>query len=299
MSISLISSTPASKPTLRIMACILGQRRKNKYCPSTPRVDGKTVLVTGGIAGVGEFVSRGLIERGAKVITLSRGISQGSASIPEADNLTADLADPISIINAVNQLGDTPIDILICNAGLVSKTAEQTTTGLERTFGVNVFGHHLLYRLLMKRGLLSPNARIVMTTGEIYVMANECSSSTPFDSTDSSYARSKLGNIWQVAELSKRYSDLYPIAVHPGVVASGFTGAKTGILAWFRKRLLISEEAGAQSSLIAATQALPRGAYWHNLLGIIKFPDNDIAQDTDSAACLWDELEELAAPYLL
>ncbi|MEW5250300.1 SDR family NAD(P)-dependent oxidoreductase [Microbulbifer sp. 2201CG32-9] len=263
-----------------------------------PRLQGKRALVTGGAAGVGEYVSRGLLERGAEVITLARGLSQSSGTIPGAEALSTDLADPASIITAVDSLGDMPFDLVICNAGLVLQSPESTVTGVEKTFGVNVLGHHLLYRLLIERDLLTKNARVVLTTGEAYVMAEDCSADAFFDSTQKAYARSKLGNLWQVAELKNRYPQLHPIAVHPGVVASGLGGSKTGFLARLRSLLLISEEAGAQASLIGATQDLPRGAYWHNTLGLVEFRADDPALDAKGSAHLWNQLETLAAPFL-
>jgi hypothetical protein len=298
ISVDLTPTKPNPNPKKRIFACIRGQKKNSHICPSEPRLDGKRALVTGGAAGVGEFVSRGLLARGAEVTTMARGLSQGTGAIAGTHALSVDLGDPATIVDAVNQLGDTPFDLLICNAGLVSQNPEITITGLEKTFAINVLGHHILYRLLIQRGLLTNNARIVMTSGDIYISEDQCSADIPFDTTSKTYARSKLGNLWQVAELKNRYPQLYPIAVHPGVVASGFSGSKTGILSWLRSKFLISEEAGAQSSLIGATQDLPRGAYWHNILGIVDLSNDDPALNSEKASELWDQLESLAEPFL-
>ncbi|WP_299939596.1 SDR family NAD(P)-dependent oxidoreductase [uncultured Microbulbifer sp.] len=298
MSFELNPTIPRSGRISRILACTLGQKRKNRICPAHPRLDGKRALVTGGAAGVGEFVSRGLMERGAQVTTMARGLSHGSGILPEADTLMVDLGDPLSIVSAIDCLGDTPFDLVICNAGLLPKKAEKTVMGLEKTFAVNVLGHHILYRLLIERNLLTRNARIVMTTGDIYILAKACSADIPYDSANKVYVRSKLGNLWQVAELKRRYPNLHPIAVHPGVVASGFIGSKTGFIAWLRSVQLISEEAGAQASLIGATQDLPRGTYWHNTIGVVALQAGDPALDPNGASCLWGQLESLTAPLL-
>lgn len=298
MSIDLTPTIPASSGAGRMFACIWNQKKNNHVCPQSPRLDGKKILVTGGAAGIGEFVSRGLIARGAKVTSMARGLSDATDDIMQADSIYLDLADPKSIVAAVDKLAEERFDMVICNAGLVSKKAEQTIIGVEKTFAVNVLGHHILYRLLIERDLLNPNARIVMTTGDVYILEKECSPNIPFDKTQKTYSRSKLGNLWQVAELTKRYPTLHPIAVHPGVVASGFAGAKSGFMAWLRSLQLVSEIGGAQSALIGATQNLPRGAYWHNVLGLVDLQTGDPALDTQSAERLWDQLEELAAPYL-
>lgn len=297
ISIDLSSTIPASSRAGRIYTCIHGQKKKNHFCPQQPRLKGKRAIVTGGLAGIGEFISRELIAKGAKVTTMSRGLSDATDDIRKVDSMYVDLADPITIVTAVDKLGDEPFDILVCNAGLASKKTKNTLLGVENTFAVNVLGHHILYRLLMARNLLTQNARVVITTGDAYILENKCGPDIPFDTTLKVYARSKLGNLWQVAELTKRYPDLHPIAVHPGLVASGFAESKTGILAWLRDLYLITEEAGAQSSLIGVTQNLPRGAYWHNVLGVVDLQTDDPALDTESSNQLWEQLENLALPY--
>lgn len=298
MSIVLTSKKLPSSNLRRILSGIIGQKKASKVCPDQPRLDGLRALVTGGTAGIGEFISQGLLERGASITTMARGQSKGTGVLNGIHSVQVDLADPDSIVSAVDTLDITPFDLIICNAGLILDSEQLTSEEVEKTFAINVLGHHILYRLLMERGLLSKNAKIIMTTGDIYIMEDSCSINIPFDSRNKTYARSKLGNLWQVTELTKRYPDLQPIAVHPGVVASGFAGDKQGFLAKLRERILISEDAGAQASLIAATQDLPRGAYWHNVQGIVDLQGDDPALNSDSAQALWEELELFAAPYL-
>ncbi|TVU79168.1 SDR family NAD(P)-dependent oxidoreductase [Vibrio tasmaniensis] len=298
MPLSLIASRPPKGRHRRVISAIIGQKRKHHACPELPRLDGKRVLVTGGAAGIGEFITRSLLAKGARVTSLARGLSDATDYILHAESIYMDLADPKSIVTAVEQLGETPFDIVICNAGLVSKKAEISPSGYEKTFSVNVLGHHILYRLLMQKNMLVDDARLVITSGDIYILANECAADIPFDCTSSAYSRSKLGNLWQVRELSERYPNIHPIAVHPGVVASGFAGSKKGFLAWFRTKQLVSEEQGSHSSLIGATQGLPRGSYWHNVFGLVDLPENDPGCDGSGSRKLWDQLESIAAPYL-
>lgn len=298
MPLSLIASPPPKGRHRRVISAIIGQKRKHHACPELPRLDGKRVLVTGGTAGIGEFITRSLLAQGARVTSLARGLSNATDDILHAESIYMDLADPKSIVVAVEQLGETPFDIVICNAGLVSKKAEISPSGYEKTFSVNVLGHHTLYRLLMQKNMLVDNARLVITSGDIYIMENECAADIPFDGTSSTYSRSKLGNLWQVRELSERYPNIHPIAVHPGVVASGFAGSKKGFFAWLRTKQLVSEEQGAHSSLIGATQDLPRGSYWHNVFGLVDLSKRDPGCDASGSAKLWDQLESIAAPYL-
>jgi NAD(P)-dependent dehydrogenase (short-subunit alcohol dehydrogenase family) len=299
MSINLTPVKPAKSNFFRIFGCIFLQRSKLKRCPTPLDLAGKNVLVTGGIAGVGEFISRGLLKAGANVASLSRGISNDNKSIDNVKAIVCDLAKPESVQSAVNELGDEKFDIVICNSGIVLDNFQTTSNDLEKTFAVNVFGHHLLYRLLMERGMLNDGARIVMTSGEAYVSHNDYTPDENHYKGNEIYGGSKLGNLWQVLELTKRYPTIKSLAIHPGVIASGFVGSsKSGFLHWLRSKLLISEEEGAQAALIAATQDLPNGAYWHNLLGVVDLPVADIAMDSTKSSKQWEELEKLAEPWL-
>lgn len=299
MVIDLTPVKPAKSKLLRVLSCIFLQKAKLKKCPVPLNLSGKNILITGGIAGVGEFISRALTKAGANVTSISRGISNENKSIENVKAVFGDLSEPKSVQKAVNELGLSKFDIVICNSGTVLNNYQITAYGQEKTYAVNVFGHHLLYRLLMERGMLSDQARIVMTSGEAYVSNND----KIFDESNYNgmqvYSNSKLSNLWQTMELAKRYPTIKSFTVHPGVIASGFAGSsKTGFLHWLRSKLLISEEEGAQAALIAATQDLPNGTYWHNKLGVVDLPKDDIARDTSKSLQQWQELERLAQPWL-
>ncbi|WP_275041454.1 SDR family NAD(P)-dependent oxidoreductase [Leisingera sp. ANG-Vp] len=295
----MIAHRAAKGSAARLFRCLYRQRSRTRACPDLPRLEGKTALVTGGMAGVGEFVSRGLAERGAAVVSLSRGVSKGTEMPPGAEAVKCDLADADSIVAAVNSLDGRTFDIVVCNSGIVSRVHEVTPDGIERTFAVNVLGHHLLYRLLIERGQLAGAARIVMTTGDAYVIAKHCKPFPQDYRPNLAYAGSKLGNLWQARELARRYPNLRAYAVHPGVVNSGFAGGdRQGVSHWLRSKLLITEGQGAQAALIAATQGLPNGSYWHNACGVMELPETDAALDARKSAALWEQMEVLIAPNL-
>lgn len=290
---------PASNAAGRMLRCAFRQRSRTLHCPETPRLDGQRVWITGGASGVGEFVSRGLLARGAHVTSLSRGVSKSTGEITGLEYLKCDLADPSSIQHAAQNIGANTVDVLICNSGIVVDDYRETSVGVEKTFGVNVLGHHLLYRLLIERGAFRSGASIVMTAGDAYVMATNCVPAPKPYSSQAVYCSSKLGNMWQTLELARRYTHIRAVAIHPGVVASGFGGgSKGGLGYWLRSQLMISEEQGAQAALIAATHPLPSGSYWHNTVGLMELPTTDIANDVGKATELWETLEGLAVPWI-
>lgn len=301
MTIDLTLHNAPTSSIRRMFACMYRQHSKNRRCPDLPRLDGKTALITGGTSGIGKYISLGLLARGARVISLSRGVSDQGQGLRQVESIQCDLSVPSSVVAASDSLGSTKIDILIGNSGVLLQTEQKTIEGIEKTFSVNVLGHHLLYRRLINRGQLAENARIVLTSGDAYVMSTDCLPHPTSYKADVIYGGSKLGNLWQVKELSRRYPDVHAIAVHPGVVLSGFIPdmkTKTGPISAIQRKILLTEQEGAEASLIAATQELPRGSYWHNTQGLMQLSPDDVGSDTEKSRALWDTLEQLSSSFI-
>lgn len=82
-------------------------------------VTGKTVLLTGGSAGIGREIARQLQAKSAVVILTGRDPARLDAMRAEGfEVLAADLSNAAGVDALVEALGDRGIDILINNAGL-------------------------------------------------------------------------------------------------------------------------------------------------------------------------------------
>ncbi len=123
------------------------------------RLDGKTVLVDGASSGLGFAVATDLARRGARVIMACRsGIpGQGEKVKKISGNkdihmLHVDFSDTVSIHNLVTEIKAkyTPIDVLVCNAGIVPKQSRKTRQGLEEMFMVNYFSKFIFVNLLIE-----------------------------------------------------------------------------------------------------------------------------------------------------
>lgn len=81
-------------------------------------VNGKTVLLTGGSAGIGREIARQLRAKGAVVVLTGRDPVRLEAMRGEGfEALSADLSSADGVDALVAALGDRPIDVLINNAG--------------------------------------------------------------------------------------------------------------------------------------------------------------------------------------
>lgn len=81
-------------------------------------VNGKTVLLTGGSAGIGRELARQLKAKGARVILTGRDPARlESMRAEDFEAIAADLSHAPGVDALVAALGERPIDILINNAG--------------------------------------------------------------------------------------------------------------------------------------------------------------------------------------
>ncbi len=82
------------------------------------RIAGKTVLLTGGTAGIGEAMARQLKTKGADVIVTGRSPERLEAMRKDGfEAISADLSSPQGAIDIVAAIGDRDLDIVINNAG--------------------------------------------------------------------------------------------------------------------------------------------------------------------------------------
>ncbi|MEL6257475.1 MAG: SDR family NAD(P)-dependent oxidoreductase [Pseudomonadota bacterium] len=306
---NLVRTTPPKGRYARILACIRGQYRKTWLCPDTPRLDGRLAFVTGGTGGIGAEIVKGLARRGAEVIAAARGNASSEAACAAWSNETGskirflrlDLSDLASVRAAVEVFErDWPgrrVDVFCANAGVSPHAHSLSADGHEFAFAVNCLGHHALLKGLLNKDRLADRARIVGATGDIYVLARDCTSDFTYSGRGlQAYCRSKLGNLWQYGELARRHADLTVVSVHPGVVATGLEGPQTGVGGWVKRQMLLPPSLGAQSSLIAATQeAVETGAYFHNVHGLMDLRSDDPALNLEKSAEFWSTLERLAA----
>ena len=117
--------------SIAALAAILGITKRHfggGVCRSNARLDGKTVIITGGNSGIGKEAALDLAKRGARVIIASRDIEKSKRAADEIRRRTGngnvlvkklDLSSFVSIKAFAETINkeEEQIDILINNAG--------------------------------------------------------------------------------------------------------------------------------------------------------------------------------------
>ena len=211
-----------------------------------PSAAGRTVVVTGGNAGIGYFTSEQLAAAGARVILASRSAQRAQRAmasirdrIPaaELEFVQLDLASLASVADAAAELGARgPIDVLINNAGIVNPSARRRLSydGLELLVGANALGHFALTAQLWPA--LTPTARIIglgsMSTRMVRLAPDDLFSERryrPFRA----YALSKHAVHAFAFELDRRIraagSSCESLLAHPGFAVDGLSERRPGI----------------------------------------------------------------------
>lgn len=300
---------PPNNPWLRTASCWLHQRSRGLVCPDTPRLDGKVALVTGATGGIGAATARGLLARGAALLATCRNPARGEAFLASLGDAAGrvtlvplrldDLHTvPACVAAIAGRLGGRQIEILVENAGIWPQRYATTAQGHEIAFGTNVLGHFALRRALLQAGLLAADARVVIVTGDIYALQEDCTPDYRYRGLLGgmyAYCRSKLGNLWIAGELQRRHPGLTVTAAHPGVVTSELFGSSTGLFGWGKSLVMLDPASGAQTSLYCATQpGLVKGGYYHSTRGLMRLRESDPALRRERATALWAACEALA-----
>ncbi|XP_076306476.1 retinol dehydrogenase 11-like isoform X3 [Tachypleus tridentatus] len=261
-------------------------------CKSTARLDGKTVVITGGNTGIGKVTALELAKRGAHVVIACRDTTKGEMAVQEIKRVvpngnivtfSLDLSSLQSVHTFATKLlrSEPRIHILINNAGVACCPQWKTEDGFEMQLGVNHLGHFLLTLLLLDCLKKSAPARIINVSsvahrlGKIHfedIHLENCFN--PF----TAYYQSKLANVLFTNELAKRLqgSGVTAYALHPGAVQTELgrylSTSVNCYVGWmfyvFGFLFFKSAEQGAQTTIYCAvTEELENqtGLYYNHL----------------------------------
>jgi len=202
----------------------------------------ETVFITGGNSGLGFETAKVFLLKGYKVIVTCRDENKAQETISKLkvvskhiEAIVIELNDLKKVREAIDQL-TTPIDILICNAGMAySKLPiHYSKNGIEETFAVNYLSHFYITTLLLAKGNRIKKILVVSSNlhapelSKGFSVAPEMNDLTllAFPETHGRitdqkrlavfYPNSKLCNVLFGYEINRRYSDIVCNIISPG-----------------------------------------------------------------------------------
>jgi len=242
---------------------------------------GRVAVVTGATSGLGKYTATELARLGATVQLVGRNPGKteevAKAIAEETGNraIQAEIAD-LSLMAEVRSLADrleTPIHILVNNAGVLLPTRTETAEGIETTFATNLLGHFLLTNLLVPKLAASAPARIVnVSSGGMYtqrISVNDLQNARGRYDGAKAYARTKRGQVI-LTELWAEALAPWGIvvhAMHPGWADT--PGVSTSLPRFYKltKPLLRTPAQGADTIVwLCASDEAARstGLFWHD-----------------------------------
>ncbi len=280
---------------------------------------GKLAVVTGCNSGIGLETMRVLALRGAYVIGTGRTLEKAQKACSSVRGVTTpvqlELTDFESIAACAESIRslNTPVDILVCNAGMRGGDRE-IVNGVEKHFAVNHLGHFLLVNRLLERLYLAWQGRIVVVSSRAAyndapaagILFDDLQISEDW-SVRRAYAHSKLANALFSFELARllRGTRITSNSLHPGVIATNITRDESAVVRHgFSLLTRISgktvEEGAATSCFVATHPSLGAvsGEYFEDCNAVNVVARNHMT-NADQASHLWLQSEELTRDYLV
>lgn len=280
---------------------------------------GKTVLITGGTAGLGYATALALARLGATVVITARDEARGRAAVATLQRQTdaapvrwllLDLASFASVRRAAERfLRDSPrLDVLVNNAGVFAARLEHTREGFELQFGVNHLGPFLLSHLFLPALAAAPAPRLVNVASRAHYTGH-----IDFDDLRGeqrpyrgwrAYARSKLANVLFTREWSRRFPGIPANCFHPGTLRTAIGNQHSPwyvSLTWsLVKPFLATPARGAATAVyLAGSPAVAGiGGRYFDPWQRERRP-SPLALDDDLARRLWAASEEFTADWRL
>jgi len=249
-----------------------------------PRMDGRTVLVTGAASGLGAAATVGFARLGATVHALARSperAEQAAAAArkgcPAGDVRPAvcDLAERSSIRAFLAGFAESVqrLDVLVNNAGVMPDERERTGDGVELTYATHVLAPWLLIeglRPLLARA--APSRVINVSSGGQYdqqIPVGDVESAREDYSPKKIYARTKREQLVITEQWAQelRHDQIHVHAMHPGWADTAGVRQWMPVFRGLTRPIIRTPEQGADTIvwLGAAPEAVgSTGRFWHD-----------------------------------
>jgi retinol dehydrogenase-13 len=237
----------------------VGEMVRNFRVLPEPCEDGfqaKLVVITGATSGIGYHTARKYAANGARLLAVNRNEEKSVALCQElrsefgveCEYLLGDLSrldDIHRVGQALVQL-ESPIDVLIHNAGLYLSRRTLTVDGLEMNFALHYLAPLIMNHMLTEKLIAQGWGRIILVSSEGYrfavwgVRLDDMNWEKRRYSGLRAYGSAKTGQLLTMGLLAERFegTGVTVNAVHPGLVQTN-TGSENGPIYRMFKRHFI------------------------------------------------------------
>jgi NAD(P)-dependent dehydrogenase (short-subunit alcohol dehydrogenase family) len=269
-------------------------------------LSGRHCLVTGATHGIGRATAEALAKMGATVLLHGRDSASVGAVCrevvratrnPDVEGVVGDFGSLAAVRRLAAEINARErLDVLIANAGVLTRKRQVTQDGFEMQFGVNHLAPFLLTNLLLDVLKRSAPARIVIVASRAHQRGvldfDDLNAERNAYSGFAAYCNSKLANMLFALELARRLegANVTANSLHPGLVATrlfrhlGLFGKILSALSF----TMLSPARGAETSVYLASSpdvAGVSGRYFTNRRPAEPAP---AAVDAEAARRLWD-----------
>lgn len=234
-----------------ISAMIKNNSRDPKLCKEDFK--NRLVVISGATAGIGHLTARKFASQGANLLCINRNEAKSAALKEEIEKefevsceyIIADMSVMADVHFAAAELNkiDTPIDVLVHNAGVHRTKRELTPEGFDKVFMVNHLSSFMINILLGEKLKSQEKARIILVSSEGHRFAawgldlDDLNWEKRKYSGLKSYGSAKLAQLQTMLVFDDYFKDsgVSINAMHPGAVKSE-TGKENGAAyRWLKK----------------------------------------------------------------
>lgn len=268
---------------------------------------GKVSVVTGATSGIGAATALGLAQLGSDVVLIGRDRTRGERVLREVQGAGRDAAATFLVTDFRSQQSVREVaaevltrcnrlDVLINNAGIITRQRRLTTDGIEEQFAVNHLAPFLLTNLLIDRLIASAPARIINVSSDMHagrrIDFNDLNREKKYKPYRV-YGETKLANVLFTYELARRLEGTGVTAncLHPGVVRTAIVRdmiLPIRLLMRMFGFLLKRPARGAKTSIFLASDAALEGVSGRFFVDCAECASSPESHDAAAAKRLWD-----------
>jgi len=232
--------------------------RNNRLNPHICNEDfnNKLVVITGATSGIGYFTANKYASKGSNLLCINRNEKKSEALRLEiedkygvkCDYIIADLSSLQDIHHVAAELLklNSPIDVLIHNAGVYLTKRELTPDGLEKVFAIQYLSSFIINYIITDKLKSQEKARIIMVNSEGHRFAawglrlDDLNWEKRSYSGLKSYGSAKLAQLLSMIVFDERFKNtgVSINAMHPGAVKTE-TGQENGsVYKWYKRNFL-------------------------------------------------------------